>query len=194
MTAGSSEFGRVVDALGGGAAAVDLFVDAGVGFDARLLRGSCRLRDVVAAEFIDCFVLRGPTPGGALATVSYVIDEVLREARSGLVRVHADQFLEACRQGALVVDIRPWEQRERDGCLPGALVIDRNVLEWRLDPASPDRIAATAYDRQIVIVCNEGYGSSLAAAMLQRVGLLLATDVVGGFQGLVDSAVVVRRR
>lgn len=122
-----------------------------------------------------------------------MIDAVLLEARAGLVRVRADQFVEVCRRGALVVDIRPREQRDRDGDLAGALVIDRNVLEWRLDPASPDCISATAYDRTVVIVCNEGYSSSLAAAMLQRLGLGLATDLIGGFQGLLDEGVVRRR-
>ena len=88
-------------------------------------------------------------------------------------------------RGVLVVDIRPVAQRERDGEMPGAVVIDRNVLEWRLDPTSPDRIAeATDHDREIVIVCNEGYASSFAAATLQQLGLRRATDLVGGFQAV----------
>ena len=87
--------------------------------------------------------------------------------------------------GALIVDIRPVAQRERDGDLPGALVIDRNVLEWRLDPTSPDRLPGTDDpDRQIVLVCNEGYASSLAAATLQQLGLRNATDLDGGFQAV----------
>jgi len=85
--------------------------------------------------------------------------------------------------GALVVDTRPSEQRHRDGDLPGALVIDRNVLEWRLDPTSPHRIKAmTGPDRRIIIVCDQGYSSSLAAATLRRLGLERATDLIGGFQ------------
>jgi len=85
--------------------------------------------------------------------------------------------------GALVVDIRPVDQRERDGALPGAIVIDRNVLEWRLDPASPDCLDAVAGpDQRVVVVCNQGYSSSLAAATLQELGLRRATDLVGGFQ------------
>jgi rhodanese-related sulfurtransferase len=84
--------------------------------------------------------------------------------------------------GALVVDIRPVEQRRRDGDLPGALVIDRNVLEWRLDPTSPYRTLDVARDRRVIIVCDEGYSSSLAAATLQELGLPRATDLVGGFQ------------
>lgn len=85
--------------------------------------------------------------------------------------------------GALVVDTRPLEQRRRDGRLPGAIVIDRNVLEWRLDPTGPHRLAG--FDdphRRVVIVCNEGYSSSLAAHTLRRIGLTRATDLVGGFQ------------
>jgi rhodanese-related sulfurtransferase len=83
-----------------------------------------------------------------------------------------------------VVDTRPVEQRRRDGEIPGALIIDRNVLEWRLDPASPHRHLAVTddYDRTVVVVCNEGYSSSLAAATLQELGLCNATDLVGGFQ------------
>ena len=96
----------------------------------------------------------------------------------------APEGLEAERAaGALIVDIRPAEQRLRDGDLPGSIVIDRNVLEWRLDPASEHCIAAvTGYDQRVVLVCNEGYSSSLAAASLQDLGLHRAGDLVGGFQ------------
>lgn len=84
-----------------------------------------------------------------------------------------------------MVDIRPVEQRQRDGELSGAVVIDRTVLEWRLDPASPDRISdVTGYDQRIILVCDEGYSSSLAAATLQDLGLHRATDLIGGYQGL----------
>src|SRR5205085_6633931 len=85
--------------------------------------------------------------------------------------------------GGLIVDIRPVEQRSRDGELPGALVVDRNVLEWRLDPTSPHRVAEVrGHDQPIVLVCDEGYASSLAAASLQRLGLRGATDLDGGYQ------------
>jgi rhodanese-related sulfurtransferase len=85
--------------------------------------------------------------------------------------------------GGLVVDIRPVEQRRRDGELPGAVVVDRNVLEWRLDPTSEHRIPeVTGHDQAIVIVCNEGYASTLAAATLQDLGLHRATDLDGGYQ------------
>nr|WP_179665559.1 rhodanese-like domain-containing protein [Nocardioides panaciterrulae] len=84
--------------------------------------------------------------------------------------------------GALVVDTRPVEQRQRDGELPGAVVIDRNVLEWRLDPTSPHRIPEARAGRKVVVVCNEGYSSSLAAHTLRQLGLVDATDLEGGFQ------------
>ena len=111
------------------------------------------------------------------------IDEVLAQARARLDRV-APESLETERlAGALIIDTRPLEQRQRDGELPGALVIDRNVLEWRLDPQCPHRIAqSTDHDQRIVIVCNEGFSSSLAAASLQDLGLRRATDLIGGFQ------------
>jgi rhodanese-related sulfurtransferase len=111
------------------------------------------------------------------------IDDVLAEARRQLDRVTAAGLAEEVEAGALVVDIRPAEQRQRDGELPGAVVIDRNVLEWRLDPTSPHRIPeATDHDRRIIIVCNEGYASSLAAAGLRSLGVHRATDLDGGFQ------------
>ena len=111
------------------------------------------------------------------------VSRLLAECRRTLDRVQP-QDLEAVRAaGALVVDTRPVEQRRRDGELPGAVVIDRNVLEWRLDPTSPHRIAeADDPDRRIVLVCDEGYSSSLAARTLQLLGLPNATDLCGGFQ------------
>lgn len=111
------------------------------------------------------------------------IDQLLLESRAGLERIHPADLEREIAAGALVVDTRPAEQRERDGDLPGAVVIDRNVLEWRLDPSSPHRLPfAGDPTRRIVIVCNEGYSSSLAAHTLQRLGLPRATDLIGGFQ------------
>ena len=110
------------------------------------------------------------------------IDEILAGARARLDRVAAEDLAAEMAAGALVVDTRPLEQRERDGALPGATVIDRNVLEWRLDPACPTRIPEASYDRRVIIVCNEGYASSLAAATLQDLGLVNATDLDGGYQ------------
>ena len=119
-------------------------------------------------------------PGGSR------IDEVLEHVRRRLPHRPSATDLPALRAGgALIVDIRPVEQRTRDGELPGAVVVDRNVLEWRLDPSSPHRIPqVTSTDQRIVLVCNEGYASSLAALSLQKLGLARATDLDGGFQGV----------
>lgn len=111
------------------------------------------------------------------------IHGLLMECRRGLHRVRPEDLAAESAAGALVVDTRPVEQRDRDGELPGAVVIDRNVLEWRLDPTSPDRIPeADDPQRRVVLVCHEGYSSSLGAHTLQRLGLPNATDLEGGFQ------------
>ena len=111
------------------------------------------------------------------------IAKILAEARQSLLRVTPEQLSGELENGTLIVDIRPVEQRQRDGDLPGAIVIDRNVLEWRLDPSSEHRIPqVTGYDIRIVVVCNEGYSSSLAAAVLQKLGLHKAVDMIGGYQ------------
>jgi rhodanese-related sulfurtransferase len=111
------------------------------------------------------------------------VEQLLADARAGLDRVAPEDLEAEIAAGALVVDTRPVEQRERDGELAGAVVIDRNVLEWRLDPTSPHRIAgAEDAGRRVIIVCNEGYASSLAAHALRQLGLYRATDLAGGFQ------------
>jgi rhodanese-related sulfurtransferase len=111
------------------------------------------------------------------------IEELLTLARADLNRVSPADLAAEVAAGAVVIDTRPVEQRERDGTLPGAVVVDRNVLEWRLDPTSPDRLPfATRADIRYVVVCNEGYSSSLAAATLRQLGLRRATDLVGGYQ------------
>jgi rhodanese-related sulfurtransferase len=112
------------------------------------------------------------------------LDELLAEARARIAPRAAAVDLDAINaNGGLLIDIRPIELRERDGELPGALVIDRNVLEWRIDPDSPHRIVEVrGHDQPIVLVCNEGYASSLAAATLRDLGLRRATDLDGGFQ------------
>jgi rhodanese-related sulfurtransferase len=115
--------------------------------------------------------------------VAKTIDQLLDEARASLRRLSPAQTADALAAGGLVVDIRPTEQRRRDGELPGAIVIERNVLEWRLDPASSHCIPeVTGRDQVVVIVCSEGYTSSLAAATLQELGFGNATDLAGGFQ------------
>lgn len=119
------------------------------------------------------------------------IEEYRIALQARLDRVEAADLADEVERGALVVDTRPVEQRERDGALPGAVVIDRNVLEWRLDPKSEWRIPeATDHDRRVVIVCNEGYSSCLAAEMLQHLGLCRATDLAGGFQALLAADLV----
>jgi rhodanese-related sulfurtransferase len=111
------------------------------------------------------------------------IDDELAKARAHLTRVPPAGAAAAQAEGALLVDIRPVHQRAADGEIPGALVIERNVLEWRLDPQSPDRIPEIdGPDQVVVVVCDAGYASSLAAASLQSVGLPHATDLDGGYQ------------
>lgn len=110
------------------------------------------------------------------------IDELLEQARSKLHRVTAEQLEAEMAAGAVVVDIRPVEQRERDGELPGAVIIDRNVLEWRLARSSEARSMDLAADQAVIVMCNEGFQSSLAAATLQELGLRGATDLEGGYQ------------
>jgi rhodanese-related sulfurtransferase len=110
------------------------------------------------------------------------IDELLAEARSRLVRLGPVQAAERVARGAVLVDIRPAAQRAREGEVPGALVVERNVLEWRFDPLSDARLPeATGYDVEVVVLCSEGYTSSLAADALRSLGLARATDVDGGF-------------
>jgi rhodanese-related sulfurtransferase len=125
----------------------------------------------------------GPVTGIQPAEAPSAIDRLLDAARTDLDRVEASELGAELSAGALVVDTRPVEQRSRDGALPGAVVVDRNVLEWRLDPSSPHRIPeATGPERRVIVVCNEGYSSSLAAATLRQLGLERATDLAGGFQ------------
>jgi rhodanese-related sulfurtransferase len=113
---------------------------------------------------------------------SLTVDELLAEARSGLSRLDPAAAAGALERGAVLVDIRSESQRAADGELPGAAPIPRNVLEWRLDPRSAHRDSALARrDTTVIVICNEGYQSSLAAANLKRLGLE-ATDVIGGFQ------------
>jgi rhodanese-related sulfurtransferase len=120
--------------------------------------------------------------------VSDTVDDLLARARVRLRRLEPEEAAAAASRGALLVDIRPALQRSDEGELPGALVIERNHLEWRLDPASDARIPeAVDHDVEIVVVCSEGYSSSLAAASLQDLGLHRATDLIGGFRAWKDA-------
>jgi rhodanese-related sulfurtransferase len=111
------------------------------------------------------------------------IDEVVERARRRLLRVTPEQAAAELAQGALLVDTRTESQRVVQGEIPGAIVIDRTVLEWRLDPTSPSRIEeAKNHQVRVIVICAEGYSSSLAAASLQDLGLVNATDLIGGFE------------
>jgi len=121
------------------------------------------------------------------------IDDLLDQARSRLSRVEATQAAAELADGALLVDTRTDSQRAQQGEIPGAHVIDRTVLEWRLDPASPWRLPeAKDHDVRVIVVCSEGFSSSLAAASLQDLGLRNATDVIGGFQAWKAAGLPVR--
>ncbi len=110
-------------------------------------------------------------------------DALLAEARLGLERLGPSEAVAAIAAGALLVDVRSELQRERDGVVPGSVFFPRNVLEWRCDPASPARDERVCdRGRQLVVMCDEGYQSSLAAANLRRLGFERATDLAGGFQ------------
>ncbi len=110
------------------------------------------------------------------------IDQKLEAARARLDRVPVEALAGEMEQGALLVDIRPVEHRSREGEVPGALVIDSNVLFWRLAPSSDARAVDIGPDQRVIVMCNEGYTSSLAAAELQELGIPLATDLIGGYR------------
>lgn len=117
-----------------------------------------------------------------MSSKAITVEELLAEARSTIVRHSPSEALVEMQNGALLIDIRPTEQRDRDGALSGARVIARNVLEWRLDPRGAHRDPRIArLDRRVILICDEGYQSSLAAASLRRFGLDIA-DVIGGVQ------------
>lgn len=111
------------------------------------------------------------------------IDQVLADARARLRRLDPHEAAAEMRAGALLVDIRPQAQRAAEGEVPGSLAVERNVLEWRFDPSSASRLPqAGSYHLRVIVMCSQGYTSSLAAASLQDLGLARATDLVGGFQ------------
>ncbi|SDS83954.1 rhodanese-like domain-containing protein [Microlunatus soli] len=107
------------------------------------------------------------------------VDDLLAAARHGLHRLAPDAAAEEVRTGALIVDIRPEWQRRQDGEIPGSLIVERNHLEWRLHPESDARVPQATSGQRWIVVCTEGYSSSLAAASLQSIGVD-ATDIDGG--------------
>ena len=122
------------------------------------------------------------------------IAEILANARARLSRVDPYETSQALARGAVLIDIRPAAQRAEFGEIPGAIVIERNVLEWRLDPRSDARLPwADRYDLEVIVTCQEGYTSSLAAAALQDLGLHRATDLAGGFAAWRDAGLPVTR-
>jgi rhodanese-related sulfurtransferase len=125
--------------------------------------------------------------------MTLTVDDLLAAARARIRRLDPHETAAACRRGALLIDIRPTVQRRWEGEVPGALVIERNVLEWRVDPASAHRLAQiTDHDREIVVMCSEGYASSLVAATLVDLGFTGAADLDGGFQAWVKAGLPVR--
>jgi rhodanese-related sulfurtransferase len=126
-----------------------------------------------------------PGQGGAVSRPSgaWTVDELLADARSRITRVTAREAAARMASGALLIDTRSAAQRAEQGEVPGALVVERTVLEWRLDPAGDAKLPeATGYDLEVIVLCSEGYSSSLAAATLRSLGLHRACDVIGGFR------------
>jgi rhodanese-related sulfurtransferase len=122
------------------------------------------------------------------------IDKVLERARQRLARVDPKQAAAEQAQGALLVDTRTESQRAKQGEIPGALVIDRTVFEWRLDPTSPSHIPeAKDHNVRVIVICSQGYSSSLAAASLQELGLVNATDVIGGFHAWKEAGLPINK-
>jgi rhodanese-related sulfurtransferase len=127
--------------------------------------------------------MRSRTQARCHQTTPPTIDDLLLQARSGLARLDPVLALRAVHDGAILIDTRPEFQRRADGEIPGAIIIERNHLEWRCDPVSRARIPeATGHQVRWIICCDQGYSSSLAVASLQALGLSSATDVIGGFQ------------
>jgi rhodanese-related sulfurtransferase len=116
-------------------------------------------------------------PTGALT-----IDDVLAAARARITRLTPAQAHHAVAAGAVLVDIRPQAQRQAEGQIPGAVIVERNVLEWRLDPESATRLPMAGYDLHVIVFCSEGYTSSLAAAALLDLGIRRPADLAGGFR------------
>jgi rhodanese-related sulfurtransferase len=122
------------------------------------------------------------------------IEESLAASRRGVRRLTAVEAMAATMRGALLIDTRTETQRAEQGELPHALVIDRTVLEWRLDPASEARMPeAAGYDTDMIVVCRQGYSSSLAAASLRTLGSRRVTDLIGGVEAWLAAGLPVCR-
>jgi rhodanese-related sulfurtransferase len=140
---------------------------------------------VASTDFI-CYILN--------ARFMPTIADLLEAARRRYPRLTAEQAAAEQAAGALLIDTRTQEQRARDGQIPGALVIDRTVFEWRLDPSSATRIPqATDHKVRVIVICAQGFSSSLAAASLLDLGLSNATDVIGGFEAWKAAGLPVER-
>lgn len=111
------------------------------------------------------------------------VDAWLTGARARLDRVQPQDLAQEIADGAIVVDIRDSADREAEGAMPGAVIVTRNVLEWRMSPSSPTHLEGITADSRVIIVCNDGFSSSIAAAGLHDLGLPQATDLVGGYRG-----------
>ncbi len=118
--------------------------------------------------------------------MTITVSQLLEQARSHIDRVLPASLDDELALGAILVDIRPVEQRTRDGAVPDAMVIDRNVLEWRLSPTSEYRAMDLDASSRVILMCNEGYASSLAAWTLRSLGLSRATDLAGGYQAWME--------
>ena len=110
------------------------------------------------------------------------VDAWLTRARALLDRVQPQDLAQEIADGAIVIDTRDSADREAEGALPGAVIVTRNVLEWRMSPSSPTRLEGITADSRVIIVCNDGFSSSIAAASLHDLGLPRATDLVGGYR------------
>lgn len=130
--------------------------------------------------------MREPSQEPSTARIDIRLDEIRRTYD----RVAPKDLVTRVAEGALVVDTRPAEQRHRDGEIPGCIVVERNVLEWRLDPTSTSRISEANADRPFIIVCNQGYSSTLVVESLHALGITNATDVIDGYQGLLRAGVI----
>jgi rhodanese-related sulfurtransferase len=150
----------------------------------------------VAVSLTEVAISRNRAHGAARGAATQVgrrtIEEVMAEASGRLRRVGPRLAAAEMWAGALLVDTRPQAQREVQGEVPGALLVERNVLEWRLDPASDHRLPlVTGHGMRVIIMCAQGYSSVLAAVSLQELGLVNATDVVGGFEAWLDAGLPV---